>query len=247
MSLYNRLIAGLVSRNLGSVSAKPRSQKPAMEMLEERSLLDAAGVVRGMYTTLLQRQAGPSEVNGWVAAINSGMSQIAVAHAIVNSEEHFGLTVRDDYSSLLGRGADAGGLDHWVGAMKSGATDEQVRGAILSSDEYFQKHGADDKNLVDSLYTELLHRNADQGGEAHWLAVLGSTNSRAAVVAGLMENNERHQVEVREGFDDILHREPEAEGEHSWVDKLNQGMHQRDLIEQLAGSKEFGDDHGNDG
>lgn len=247
MSCVNNWTSRLQSWVRASVSKKPRGRQLLMETLEQRSLLDAAGVVRGMYTTLLHRQAGQSEVNGWVAALQSGTNQAAVAHAIVNSEERYALTVKDDYSALLGRSADASGLDHWVGAMKVGATDEQVRTAMLGSDEYFQKHGADDKLLVDSLYTELLHRSADQAGEAHWLAVLNSTNSRTAVVASLMENSEHHGVEVRDGYDDILHREPEAEGEHGWVDKLDHGMHQRDLIEQLAGSKEFGDDHGNDG
>lgn len=246
MNLFNSLASRKTSRSHGSVSSKVGARRLEVETLEQRSLLDAAGFVRGMYTTLLHRHGSEPEVNGWVALINSGVSQSAVTHVFVNSDERFGTTVKEDYSSLLGREADNVGLNHFVAAMRAGATNEQVRAEMLVSNEYFQKHGSDNKNLVDTLYRDLLKRDADQGGEAHWLAVLNSTNSRAAVVSGLMENTERHRIEVQENYNDVLNRNPDNLGEQSWVTSLDHGMKERDLIERLAGSQEFNDDHGHD-
>src|SRR5437016_11679707 len=109
-----------------------RSCKPALELLEDRRLLDAAPVnpvapfVTGLYQDLLLRSPQPAEVDYWVGRINHGLPRPQVAEQFVHSAEYGMVQIEQDYVQLLSRMPEAPALDGWLQALQAGMTPEQL-------------------------------------------------------------------------------------------------------------------------
>jgi hypothetical protein len=99
-----------------------------------------AGWVKGMYVDLLQRTPSDGEVQGWVNALNRGVTPEAVAYGFAASAEREGIRVRNDYFAYLGRTAGQAEVDSWVNAFTHGLTNEDLVAGFIASDEYFQKN-----------------------------------------------------------------------------------------------------------
>lgn len=95
--------------------------------------------VRQLYRHVLGREAGDTEVAGWVTALAQGHSREAVARGFLLSSERLTTVVNGYYQDLLGRSIDPAGRTTWVTAIQQGARTEQIIGGIVSSDEYFAR------------------------------------------------------------------------------------------------------------
>ena len=84
------------------------------------------GWVNGMYRDLLGRTPTQSEVDGWVAALNNGVTPAQVAYGFSAGAEREGIRVRGDYSIYLGREATQPEVDGWVYAFQHGTSNEDV-------------------------------------------------------------------------------------------------------------------------
>ena len=82
------------------------------------------------------------------------------------------------YQAAFSRTPDQGGLGFWIYAMDQGASLNSVASGFMASDESKAKYGANPSNdsFVTSLYTNVLHRQLDQGGYDFWV---GNLNNRA--------------------------------------------------------------------
>ncbi len=101
-----------------------------------------AGWVRGMYRDLLGRAPSQAEVDGWVNALNGGVTPAQVAYGFAAGREREGQRVTADYLQFLGRAPSQAEVDGWVGAFASGlASNEDVVAGFVGSDEFFHKHG----------------------------------------------------------------------------------------------------------
>jgi len=96
--------------------------------------------VRSLYSTVLNRTAGPSEVAFWVGRLNSGASRSTVAYGFLLSTEHLTSVVDGYYQDLLGRGIDPSGQATWVAAIQNGTRVEGIIGQIIASAEYYAKN-----------------------------------------------------------------------------------------------------------
>lgn len=79
------------------------------------------------------------------------------------------------YRATLGRVAEAEGFDYWVGRSADGVNLNDLFALIGSSDEavaFLSGKSAD--ALVDSLYTNVLGRKADDEGRAYWIEKLNA-------------------------------------------------------------------------
>lgn len=78
------------------------------------------------------------------------------------------------YQAAFDRTPDAGGLGYWINAMDHGATLTNVADGFVHSDEFKALYGATPSNadLVNRLYHNVLHRDADAGGAAFWQDLL---------------------------------------------------------------------------
>jgi hypothetical protein len=127
-----------------------------------------ANWVTGMYQDLLGRTPSQSEVDGWVNALNQGMTPQAVAYGFAASTEREGQRVQADYQKYLGRSASGAEVPLWVGAFENGYTNEDVVAGFLGSVEYFQGHASTSNVWLDAAYRDALGRPIDDASLAAW-------------------------------------------------------------------------------
>ena len=99
------------------------------------------------------------------------------------------------YQAVFGRTADAGGLEYWFDVADQGVSMQTIAQGFMSSSEYT---GATQTNaqFLNTLYQELLGRNADDGGNAFWLEKLAEGVSRADVAVAFADAASTNAGEV---------------------------------------------------
>lgn len=95
-----------------------------------------AGWVAELYRHVLGREAAPSEVTAWTAALAQGGTRQQVAMGFLVSYEHLTDVVDTYYRQLLGRGIDPAGAHGWVVAIQGGVRVEAVIAGIVASYEF---------------------------------------------------------------------------------------------------------------
>ena len=175
-----------------------------------------AEYVSALYSALLGRGAGSSELADWTSKLDNGVSWRYVLSQIVGSGEfsnvctNYGLTkgsvavvenrdknynatayVMRCYRNILGRSADTEGLNQWTGKLLDGFGGAEIVKDLIFSAE-FENNNYSDGEVVDILYQAMLGRSAD------------------------------------------------ASGKEDWVNRLQQGVSYRYLINGFSGSEEFG-------
>jgi hypothetical protein len=144
----------------------------AVEFVNQHGGGGAPWVV-SIYQSVLGRTPSQGEVNGWVASLNSGATQVAVANAITNSDERLAIIVRYDYGTFLGRMPAASELGGWTAQLKSGTSEQDVAAGFVASTEFV--NGRSFGNLhqwVADAYASILGRFATENEIQGWLAVL---------------------------------------------------------------------------
>ncbi|MDR5865093.1 DUF4214 domain-containing protein, partial [Halomonas campisalis] len=138
------------------------------------------------------------------------------------------------YQDLLGRDADAEGLAFWEAELESGQMDRfEVLAAMLDSPEFQQGTG-----LILQLYQGLLSRSADPDGLAYWMGVSQQEQSESHVVEHFMQSTEftlawgqqDDSAFVEALYQELLDRDPDAEGEAYWLSQLTQGQARHEVI-----------------
>ena len=86
------------------------------------------------------------------------------------------------------------GLRYWIGNFSFGIDDERaVASSFLASAEFKERYGEDVSNeiYVNTLYVNVLDRDADDGGLNYWLGQLNSeAETRYEVLLGFSESVE---------------------------------------------------------
>ena len=98
------------------------------------------------------------------------------------------------YNAAFKRLPDADGLRYWIGKYSSGVNDDRaVASSFLVSDEFALRYGTDitDTTYVNTLYKNVLGRDADTSGLNYWLGQLNSgAETRYEVLLGFSESAE---------------------------------------------------------
>ncbi len=98
------------------------------------------------------------------------------------------------YNAAFARFPDSDGLKYWIGNFSSGKDDERaVASSFLASAEFKQRYGENvsDSIYVNTLYKNVLGRDADTGGLNYWLGQLNSgAETRYEVLLGFSESAE---------------------------------------------------------
>ncbi len=223
--------------------------KPAVETLENRSLLDASAFVRGLYANILDRPSpSAAEVNGWVNLIQNGMSLQTVSSDFIYSSEHMSLIVKSDYSTFLGRTADQPGLNYWVQQLSIGVSQDQVAASFLGSEEFLMKHGSTNYDFINGAYETVLGRDVDNAGFAYWNEQLSVETDRQTshqdVGSEILASNEAHVREVDQIYSELLHRSPGTSESAYWANILDEGATQSGVVGAIANSPEYLGDYG---
>lgn len=146
------------------------------------------------------------------------------------------------YNGLLGRDADAGGAEGWANAASNSALTDIAQGFLGSSE--FQN--SMNSEFIQSVYSTLLGRGADAGGEELWLNLLAHGASRAEVIAGITNSDEGQTASasadntdyVKALYTSVLGREADDAGLDNWVAALTAGADRASIAQGISGSVE---------
>ncbi|TFW13307.1 DUF4214 domain-containing protein [Duganella callida] len=114
------------------------------------------------------------------------------------------------YQSAFNRTPDNAGLGLWISNMDKGMSLSQVAAYFIASDEFIKRYGAapSDTGFVTLLYKNVLHRDPEAAGLAHWLDQLHGSLSREDALVAFSESNENHTNVasiIGKGFDYTLY------------------------------------------
>jgi hypothetical protein len=149
---------------------------------------------------LLNRPASPAEVNAWVQALLSGVTEDQVIAGLVASDEYFNNPTKGNGSNatwvnsiwldLLGRPVGTGETWALQGLNAGTFTRAQVAAIVVSSDEYHSR-------IIRGTYVALLGRIPQAADIASWLPLVRQGSSGPGVptpdqrfVAALLGSNE---------------------------------------------------------
>jgi V8-like Glu-specific endopeptidase len=183
-------------------------------------------LVKGLYRTVLGRDAEAPGLAGWVAAMTGGMTPAQAARGFWNSPENRAQQVDEYYRVFLGRQPDAGGRQHWMDILLDGRLDERgVAEQFLQSPEMIARGGTTG-GYVDLLYTTVLGRPSDAAGRAFWVGQLDSGRlTRPQVVQSFVRSGESYDRIVRAFYRAYLRRDASTEDVARWRDAILAGAY----------------------
>lgn len=94
------------------------------------------------------------------------------------------------YETVFGRAPDAGGFGYWLNAVEHGTTVANVAQTFLGTKEAASLYGGDNTTFVKELYTNMLHRTADDSGLQYWVTQLQGGASRGAELLNFSDSAE---------------------------------------------------------
>ena len=153
------------------------------------------------------------------------------------------------YLAYFLRDPDEAGYEMWVDVRQAGASLPQISSEFVASPEFQRRYGSlSHRQFVELVYKNVLGRQPDAKGLAHWTGVLNNGGSRGSVMVGFSESPEfkkrtARQIAVIENNGPIgrlymayFLRRPDEAGKEYW---LNTGLPTKVVSEQFAASSEF--------
>jgi hypothetical protein len=175
----------------------------------------------------------------WVNRLNNGDSAAGVALGIEGAPEYLNVQVVAMYKMCLQRGPDTGGAQAWTNFLLAGGTFEQVAAQLTASQEYFVLQGGTNQGFITHLYYDVLHRFAPTNAEiASWESILDSGASRLGVSGFFLSSQEYRSNLVKADYMTFLLRSADDGGLAAWVNALNAGATDQQLLAQIFGSAE---------
>ncbi|WP_459208229.1 DUF4214 domain-containing protein [Pseudomonas sp. MLB6B] len=206
---------------------------------------DAEAAALRLYQGVLGRDADADGAKTFVEAVNAGTSLSDIANTFLQSSEFGGAVnaadVNELYQALLGRDADAGGSQVWQEVLQNGGSLADVAASISVSAEA-QELDASNGEFVSSLYTNVLGREAEEGGLQNWVSALYNGVSRADVAKSIVGSSEALDKANGDFVDSLyqsaLGRTADEGGKAAWTEALAAGVSHADVAIGIVGSQE---------
>jgi uncharacterized protein (TIGR03118 family) len=199
-----------------------------------------ARFVDQVYQDLLNRQADPAGLAAWTGALDGGMTRAQVVAGIESSTEFLTAEVQKAYQQFLHRPADAAGLTAWVNFLQQGHTVEQMEAGIIGSPEYLQSRGGGTNNgFLTAVIQDVLNRAVTAADQGTFGTALANGASTGQVAASILSSQEGLQAIVQGLYGSLLHRPADNAGLTAFVNAMQQGLTDQQVIAALAGSDEF--------
>jgi len=208
------------------------SSTTSLEVVDAAAPTDGAGValtgnersaLSSVPVATFNASAGQPSPGEFAATIDWGDGSSAPADAI---------TVANGVYTVMGSHtfADEGKYDVQVTIDGNGGGPIVVSTTATIHEELMPdgSQGTADQRWVSELYRDLLGRQVDASGLAHWTRLLSAGTTRAEIVLGIEQTSEYLGNEVQAAFQQYLHRDVDAAGLDFFV-----GMLARGSIEQL--------------
>jgi hypothetical protein len=176
------------------------------------------GYVKGIYRTLLGRDADPAGLSYWVSQINGGTPRAAIIYSFWNSPENRGREVDTYYHIYLGRNAEQQGHDFWVDQLQRGADETAIVESFLLSPEELK---ASDPDFINRLYLGALSRNASQDEINYWVGQLQGGTTRQQITDAFVFSQEAAGVALDSYYGAYLNRSVDAQGRDFWAGRIS--------------------------
>lgn len=157
---------------------------------------------------------------------------------IEGSTENLNLQVIGLHQRYLGRKPDADGEQFWTSALQSGETLEAVAAHLLASSEYFILTGGTNPTFLAGLYSQVLGRPSSSPEIAGWETVLDNGASRFFDASQFLMSQEYRTNLVQADYMTFLLRSADSGGLTAWVDALDAGATDQQVLAQIFGSPE---------
>ncbi len=193
--------------------------------------------VANVYQLLLSRIPDPSSAV-WVDALDNGVTPATVVLDIEGSTEYLNDQVVAMYKLYLNRSPDTGGEQAWTNFLLAGGTLEEGAEGMASSQEYYVLQGGTNQGFITGLYADVLKRGPTTGDLAYWETALDAGVSRASVAVGFLTSQEYRTDLVQNDYLTYLLRPADSGGVTAWVDALNAGATDQQVLAQIFGSPE---------
>ena len=208
--------------------------------------------VRQQYRDVFRREGDAGGVSYWSGNIAAGTTtREQLIYGFVRSPEFRNsiAPIARLYLAYFGRAPDYNGLLHWMGQFHAGAPLDAISDAFALSPEFVQAYGQKtNAEFVQLVYRNILGRQPDSSGYAHWL---GALDSRRVTRGGLMtvfsESPEfmaksNPSVVVSMLYTAMMQRTPDASGFAFWVNRWASGASdEAALIASFYASVEYRD------
>lgn len=184
-------------RSLAQISAEFVASN---EFRQRYGSLSNRQFVELIYGNVLARNPDAGGLDYWSRTLDQGTSRGDVMVGFSESAEFKSKTAADVstiekngpvgrlYMAYFLRRPDEGGLDYW---MNTGLSTRAVSEQFAASSEFANRYGSlNNTGFVTLAYQNVLGRQPDQGGLAHWVGVLAQGTSRGAVMQGFSDSPE---------------------------------------------------------
>lgn len=95
------------------------------------------------------------------------------------------------YQAAFDRKPDAAGLNYWIGDLDKGNTLQQVAQGFVDSNEFKTLNpGNDPKSIINNLYLNVLHREADASGFKYWEDSMAGGMTTSEMLVSFSESQE---------------------------------------------------------
>jgi hypothetical protein len=174
---------------------KGYGQTDTLYALGDPSGLSDADYVQAVFRGFLRRDADAGALGMFGSALAAGtVTHGSLVGTVLNSTEFnlFVAPVSRLYLAALRRVPDQPGLDNWVNYVRAGTSLQVMADAFAASQEFTNRYGAmSNGEYVAQLYRDVLGREADPDGRAHWTGLLDSGGTtRGQILIGFSESQE---------------------------------------------------------
>ena len=197
--------------------------------------------VERAFHDLLNRVPAESELSAWTAPLDAhSLTGTQVAGQLDGSDEYHVIEISQQYTSLLHRPADPGGVTLWENSLRGSGTVEQLQATLAGSQEYYtNRGGGTNDGFLTVLYPDLLARSIAPAERSADDGALASGVTRANLAAGILAGTEYDQRLVQDLFLEFLHRQPDSTARAQYVNLLQSGARDEQVIADLVGSQEY--------
>jgi trimeric autotransporter adhesin len=196
--------------------------------------------VAQLFRDLLQRPVDPGSLASWAGTLDRGGSRSQVALALEQSQEYRTALVQSWYRAVLHRSADPSGLAGTLQFLAAGGTDEQARAALIGSAEYYQNRGGGTVGgFLTAVYQDVLGQNIDPVAQTFFTGELAGGTPRSAVAMQVLTSVTGERALVQSIYQHYLHRAADTGGVNHYLQFLQQGGLDEEIVAQLVGSAEY--------
>lgn len=202
--------------------------------------------INRVYADLFGREVDPTGLETWGTALRSGTPRRAVADSITGSDEFRAGLITWAYGWYLGRDPEPGGMEYWLQRMREGVTIQQLEAGFLASQEYQNMTDPYGWAWVDSLYWDVLGRQATDDEIRHWLGWMMSLGqhpqglmSPQQVAMHFLLSTELLTAQIDAEYQYFLGRSLDPTGQATWVGQLQHGVRYEQVIGSIIASDEY--------